>query len=102
MSLRLEMLQVARLSHKVLGDSAKLARNFLIGQINEDGGFKNRAGSSDLYYPVFGLEGLIALEAESLDLPVQSPKSKVQSPELHKTVERTQPYLRSFGCGDDL
>ena len=55
MSLRLEMLQVARLACKVLGDSTELTRRFLYGQINEDGGFKDRAGKSDLYYTVFGL-----------------------------------------------
>ena len=49
MSLRLEMMQVARLAPKCLGESAALVRNFLLGQQNPDGGFKDRSGRSDLY-----------------------------------------------------
>ena len=58
------MLQVARLAPKVLGDSAGLVREFFLSQQNPDGGFKDRSGRSDLYYTVFGLEGLLALQAE--------------------------------------
>jgi hypothetical protein len=61
------MLQVARLAPRLLGDSAELVVGFLRGQLNADGGFRNRGGESDLYYTVFGLEGLLALRA---DLPV--------------------------------
>jgi hypothetical protein len=83
MSLRLEMLQVARLAPKLLGDSADLVAAFLRGQLNPDGGFKDRAGNSDLYYTVFGVEGLFALRA---DLPLGPLDS----------------YLRSFGDGGGL
>lgn len=82
-SIRLEMLQVARLAPKALGESAMLVRDFLLRQQNGDGGFKDRAGRSDLYYTVFGLEGLLALQAE---LPVES-------------VGR---FLRGFGEGEGL
>ena len=64
MSLRLEMLQVARLAPKVLGDSTELIREFLIHQQNSDGGFKDRAGKSDLYYTVFGMDTLLAIQSE--------------------------------------
>ncbi len=64
MSFRLEMLQVARLAPGVLGESAELVRGFLLSQLAEEGGFKNREGRADLYYTVFGLEGLLALQAE--------------------------------------
>ena len=77
------MLQVARLAPRLLGDSAELVVAFLTNQINPDGGFKNRAGDSDLYYTVFGIEGLLALRA---DLPCAS------------VVE----YLSGFGGGDSL
>jgi prenyltransferase beta subunit len=63
MSLRLEMLQVARVAPKLLGDSAELVRGFVSSQQNSDGGFKDRSGQSDLYYTVFGLESLIALQS---------------------------------------
>jgi prenyltransferase beta subunit len=83
MSLRLEMLQVARLAPNVLGDSAALVRDFLLSQVNRDGGFKDRTGRSDLYYTVFGLEGLTALQAP---LPLTAARG----------------YLESFGEGAGL
>lgn len=83
MSVRLEMLQVARLAPKVLGESAELVHQFFLGQQNGDGGFKDRSGRSDLYYTVFGLEGLLALRAP---LP----------------IEKTAAFLNSFGTGEDL
>ena len=55
------MLQVARLAPTVLGESRELVAGFLRASLNEDGGFKDRAGESDLYYTVFGLEGLLAM-----------------------------------------
>lgn len=77
------MLQVARLSPKQLGESRQLVTGFLQTQLHKDGGFQDRAGNSDLYYTVFGLEALIALGA---DLPVASAGA----------------YLRGFGDGDGL
>ncbi len=62
MSLRLEMLQVARLGPRLLGESAALVAGFVSGQWNPDGGVRDRAGQSDLYYTVFGLEALQALQ----------------------------------------
>lgn len=68
---------------KLLGDSTELVRAFLGGQQNADGGFKDRAGRSDLYYTVFGIEGLLALQAP---LP----------------TERLVPWLEGFGNGQSL
>ena len=62
MSLRLEMLQVARLAPRQLGESRDLVAAFLRARSNPDGGFQDRAGASDLYYTVFGLDALIALQ----------------------------------------
>jgi prenyltransferase beta subunit len=76
------MLQVARLAPKQLGESRDLVAAFLLGRLNPDGGFQNRAGDSDLYYTVFGLEGLIALQ-EQIPGAVAG-------------------YLRQFGDGDGL
>lgn len=76
------MLQIARLSPKQLGDSAPLVVDFFHSQLLPDGGFQDRAGHSDLYYTVFGLEGLTALNAP---LPPQ-----------------TESYLESFAHGDAL
>jgi prenyltransferase beta subunit len=55
------MLQVARLAPTLLGEARDLVSNFLHGSLNPDGAFGNRSGESDLYYTVFGLEGLLAL-----------------------------------------
>ena len=83
MSLRLEMLQVARLAPNLLEEAADRIVCFLHEQFNADGGGKDRAGESDLYYTVFGLEGLIALRVE---LP----------------TDRVIPYLQSFDNGETL
>lgn len=83
MSFRLEMLQVARLAPKLLGDSASLVADFLKSRLHPDGGFLDRADRPDLYYTVFGLEGLIALQ-HSLPL------------------EPTRQWLATFGDGEGL
>ena len=88
MSSRLETLQVAKLSPQLLGDSASLVAEFLEDQIADDGRFRGRQGgkgpaAGDLYYTIFGLDGLNALEAA---LP----------------VERMVPFLKTFGDGEDL
>ena len=82
-SVRLEMLQVARLAPKLLGESTELVRDFLLRQQNDDGGFKDRSGESDVYYTVFGIEGLLALQAL---LP----------------TKRIESYLDQFGAGEKL
>ena len=56
------MLQVARLAPQQLGESRDLVAAFLNSHLNPDGGFQDRSGDSDLYYTVFGLEGLVALQ----------------------------------------
>jgi len=58
------MLQVARLAPKLLGESSDLVRGFVCSQLRPDGGFAGRSGSSDLYYTVFALQALIALQAD--------------------------------------
>jgi geranylgeranyl transferase type-2 subunit beta len=60
------MLQVARLAPRLLGESRDLVAGFVRAHRNPDGGFQDRAGASDLYYTVFGLDALIALQE---DLP---------------------------------
>jgi prenyltransferase beta subunit len=58
-------------------------RDFLLRQLNGNGSFTDRTGRSDLYYTAFGIDGLIALQAE---LP----------------VEKIRSYVRSFDDGEDL
>jgi prenyltransferase beta subunit len=77
------MLQVARLAPKLLADSSGLVREFVLSRLQPDGGFADRAGRSDLYYTVFGLESLLALQH-----PVPAGE--------------TARYLRAFGDGEGL
>ena len=77
------MLQVARLAPRQLGESVGLVADYLRGQFLPNGGGRDRAGNADLYYTVFALEGLLALQC---DIP----------------VEATANYLRSFGDGEEL
>jgi len=67
----------------VLGESSELVAAFLRQQLTAAGGFSDRAGAPDLYYTVFGLEGLIAVHHDPL-----SPA--------------TRSYLQTFGDGEGL
>jgi hypothetical protein len=82
-SLGLEILQVSAQSPRLLGESADLIRAFAGRQQNPDGGFRDRAGQSDLYYTVFGIGVLLAL-GESVDL------------------DRLHRYVTGFGRGEQL
>ncbi|GEP43651.1 prenyltransferase/squalene oxidase repeat-containing protein [Brevifollis gellanilyticus] len=84
MSFRLEMLQVARVAPKLLGESADLVAEFLQSRLAPGGaGFLDRAERPDLYYTVFGIEGLMALQKEV-------PK------------EALRAWLTTFGDGEGL
>jgi prenyltransferase beta subunit len=71
------------LSPKPLGDARDLVQHFLLEQRHPDGGFQDRSGDPDLYYTVFGLEGLVALRTEP-------------------PMAETAAYLRKFGAGAGL
>ena len=86
MSRRLQMLQVARLARRTLGESADLVAAFVESLATPDGGYVNRGGRSDLYYTAFALDALVALDRPS-------------SPEARAA---TRGYLESFGSGRDL
>ena len=65
LSLRLQLLQVARLAPRLLGESSDLVRDFLRRQITLEGAGCDRAGRPDLYYTIFALAGM-----QALDVPV--------------------------------
>lgn len=77
------MLQVARLAPTLLEEAAAQVVAFYQSQTHASGAMVDRAGQSDLYYTVFGLEGLIALRA-SLD------------------TNRLAAYLQGFADGAGL
>jgi hypothetical protein len=76
------MLQVARLARTVLGDEASaLVEAFVRSKHAVDGGFQDRGGRSDVYYTVFALDALAALQ---VPLP----------------LEEVRAFLRTFGDGE--
>lgn len=77
------MLQVARLAPKVLEGASDRVAEYLASEFNPDGGVRDRSGRSDLYYTVFGLEGLIALRR-------------------NPPAARVRPFLERFGDGGGL
>ncbi len=58
------MLQVARTAPGLLRDSSDLVRDFVLSELDDTGGFRDRDGAPDLYYTVFGIECLVALREE--------------------------------------
>ncbi len=83
MSLRLQLLQIARLAPRLLADSTVLVRDFFARQFGPSGAAANRAGDPDLYYTIFALAGAQALEA-----PV--------------ATAQTREWLQTFGDGASL
>ncbi len=57
------MLQVARLAPTLLDEASDSVVQFLKSKMHVHGGMTDRAGDSDLYYTVFGLEAFIALQS---------------------------------------
>jgi len=82
MSFRLEMLQAARRAPARLGEAVERVRQFVRRQQLPDGSFPDRSGRSDIYYTVFGLGCL-----EALQEPLPS---------------HLEHYLRGFGDGAQL
>ena len=64
MTIRQSMIQTASKAGPILAESADLVADFILGKLNDDGGFAGRSSRSDLYYTVFALESLIALGRE--------------------------------------
>ncbi len=83
MSLRLQLLQVARLAPRLLGDSTELVRDFYRRQFNSRGAALDRGGKPDLYYTIFAMAGALAL-----DVPMP--------------LDRTRQWLLSFKDGLNL
>src|SRR5262245_60929703 len=83
MSLRLQLLQIARLSPRLLADSTTLVRDFYARQFTDTGATCDRAGKPDLYYTIFALAG-----AQAMDAPIPT--------------ERTREWLATFGDGASL
>ncbi len=82
-SVRIELIQVARLGAKLLGDSADLVREFYRRQWTAAGAGRDRSACPDLYYTVFTLNGCEALQAGFPDAQLET-------------------WLRTFGEGEGL
>ncbi len=82
LTLRSEMQRAAAAGAATLGDAAELLATFIHGRLGSGGGFRGRGNQEDLYYTVFGLGLLTALDR----------------PAPPKAAE----YLASFGDGEGL
>jgi len=87
MSQRLQMLQVARLARRTLGDAVDLVGRFVRGTAAPGGGYVDRGGKRDLYYTAFASDALVALDALDPHDPHQA---------------LTRAWLGGFGAGDGL
>ena len=87
MSQRLQMLQVARLARRTLGEATDLVVSFLQSLAAPGGGYCNRGGRPDLYYTSFALDALVALDA----LPADNERAGA-----------IRSYLDTFGDGSGL
>ncbi len=83
MTLRLDMRKAVSRAGGLPTESRQAVVAFLLGQLNPDGGFRGRSTSSDVYYTAFGLEALLALDAQ---IP----------------IGRIADYLDRFADGDEL
>ena len=84
MSRRLQMLQVARLAQRSLGEAADLVVAFLQRLAVPDGSYANRDGKSDLYYTSFALDALAGLDRQP------------------NNAQQTRHWLEGFGDGRSL
>jgi prenyltransferase beta subunit len=64
MTIRLSTIQAASNAIQTLGESSQLVAEFVRSRFNNDGGFNGRSDKSDLYYTVFGIETLLALDQQ--------------------------------------
>jgi hypothetical protein len=100
MTIRLSTIEAASRAAAPLGESSVLVEKFIRSKLNDDGGFSDRAGRSDLYYTVFGIETLLALGA---DLPTDAIDAYLRS---IKIAELDFVHLTCLGrcladiCGD--
>jgi len=83
MTIRRDMIEAAGRAKALLGDSAGAVERFVRSRQQADGGFAGRGEAGDLYYTVFAVEILAALDAE---MPVR----------------RIAAYLDGFGDGQSL
>ena len=66
MNLHQRMLLQTQRAKTLLSDASENVERFIQSQMTPSGGFKDRAGEADLYYSVFGIDVLLALD---LSLP---------------------------------
>jgi len=88
-SLRQDMLRAAARAFRRRPEAAARVAAFLRASALPDGGFANRAGASDLYYTVFGLQALHALRGNTFE-PAAGAAGDL--------TLRAEPYLRTFAA----
>lgn len=102
MSRRLQMLQVARLARRSLGDSADLVTRFVRSLALPGGGYRNRDGRADLYYTPFALDALVALESNPAPAGTRTGTVATTSLVDPAQATATRAWLATFGDGAAL
>jgi hypothetical protein len=104
MSRRLQMLQVARLARRSLGESADLVTDFLHSRALPAGGFGNRDGVADLYYTPFAIDALVAIDPQPRPPTAEAPAgtAAATSTLAPDHVAATRAWLGTFGGGESL
>jgi len=124
-TLRDDLLRAAGRVRRRRPETARRVGRYLRAAAVPAGGFPNRAGQADLYYTVFGLQALAAVEPKAFAparderLPFEpAASSRVQPARAKPTaqprehagtsdgqvdvIRQTRAYLATFGTGDDL
>ena len=104
-SLRENLLHAAGRAAEARPTVAARAAAFVRGQTCPGGGFADRAGRPDLYYTVFGLQTLAAIEARpfeptSFEPAAEAgghPRSAGDGPDI---ARQTRAYLATFDADD--
>lgn len=100
MSRRLQMLQVARLARRELGEAAESVVTFLQKTAMPAGGYANRAGRPDLYYTPFAIDSLIALSEAGV--PASGGPAGLFDPSSTHALETFRWLDETVGGGEAL
>ena len=85
-----EALRLLRPPSREVGENVSDFQHFLLEQRHPHGGFQDRSGDPDIYYTVFGLEGLVALRA---DPPIDSIAAYFKASRNVKIVENLKKHV---------
>ncbi|GAG42479.1 unnamed protein product, partial [marine sediment metagenome] len=123
MTLKDDLLRAAGRVRRHRPETAQGVGRYLRAAALAAGGFPNRAGQADLYYTVFGLQALAAVEPAAFEPAAQADAARPVRAAPHEfepaapsrvrehagtfdgqvdVARQTRAYLATFGTGEDL